>query len=139
MPRGNNIVTTVDELINPVDFTWDAELVRSIFWGNRCKQDPANSNHTGERGFCSLSIITGMGYFLYAQHIIVNGKLSLDNDAFQYKLVGRTGVRHGRNCGNSKCLAKLKFLGGGLSMDLYHAEISLQIDTWLIWEDALCV
>ena len=33
MPRGNNIVKTVDELINPVDFTWDADLIRSIFWG----------------------------------------------------------------------------------------------------------
>ena len=29
-PRGNNIITTVDELINPVDLTWDAELVKSI-------------------------------------------------------------------------------------------------------------
>jgi hypothetical protein len=32
MPRGNNLVTRVDELINPVDPTWDADLVRSIFW-----------------------------------------------------------------------------------------------------------
>lgn len=29
--RGNNIVTTVDELINSVDHTWDVDLVRSIF------------------------------------------------------------------------------------------------------------
>ena len=29
--RGNNIVSTVDELINPVDITWDVDLVRSIF------------------------------------------------------------------------------------------------------------
>ena len=33
MPRGNNMVKTVDELINPVDFTWDADLIHSIFWG----------------------------------------------------------------------------------------------------------
>jgi len=32
-PRDNNIITTVDELINPVDFTWDVELMRSIFLG----------------------------------------------------------------------------------------------------------
>jgi hypothetical protein len=32
-PRGNNIVTRVDELINPVDSTWDANLIRSIFGG----------------------------------------------------------------------------------------------------------
>ena len=31
-PRGNNIITTVDELINPIDSTWDVELVKSIFW-----------------------------------------------------------------------------------------------------------
>ena len=29
--RGNNIISTVDELINHVDSTWDADLVRSIF------------------------------------------------------------------------------------------------------------
>jgi hypothetical protein len=29
--RGNNIIFIVDELINPVDSTWDADLVRSIF------------------------------------------------------------------------------------------------------------
>ena len=29
--RGNNILRTVDELINPVDCTWDVELIRSIF------------------------------------------------------------------------------------------------------------
>lgn len=31
--RGNNLVTRVNELINPVDFTWDEQLIRSIFWG----------------------------------------------------------------------------------------------------------
>jgi hypothetical protein len=31
-PRGNNIITRVDELINPVDSMWDANLIRSIFW-----------------------------------------------------------------------------------------------------------
>jgi len=31
--RGNNLVTRVNELINPVDFTWDEPLIRSIFWG----------------------------------------------------------------------------------------------------------
>ena len=29
--RGNNIISTVDELINHLDSTWDADLVRSIF------------------------------------------------------------------------------------------------------------
>ena len=32
MPRGNNIITTVDELIHLIDLTRDAELVKSIFW-----------------------------------------------------------------------------------------------------------
>jgi len=41
--RGNNIVTTVDELINPIDFTWDVDLVNSLFWRvdvNRILQIP---------------------------------------------------------------------------------------------------
>ena len=29
--RGNNIISIVDELINHLDSTWDADLVRSIF------------------------------------------------------------------------------------------------------------
>jgi len=32
-PRGNNIVTRVNELINPVDSTWDTNLIRSSFGG----------------------------------------------------------------------------------------------------------
>jgi len=31
-PRGNNIIRTVDELINPVNATWVVYLVKSIFW-----------------------------------------------------------------------------------------------------------
>jgi hypothetical protein len=30
--RGNRLVTTVDELINPIDHTWDVDLLKSIFW-----------------------------------------------------------------------------------------------------------
>jgi len=30
-PRGRNLVTTVDELINPIDANWDVDLVRSLF------------------------------------------------------------------------------------------------------------
>jgi len=29
--RGNTIITTVDDLINPADATWDVDLVKSIF------------------------------------------------------------------------------------------------------------
>ena len=32
MAKANNIITTVDDLINPVDATWDVDLVKSIFW-----------------------------------------------------------------------------------------------------------
>ena len=45
-PRGNNIATRVDDLINPVDSTWDADLVQSIFWGvdaSRILQIPITS------------------------------------------------------------------------------------------------
>ena len=30
--RGNNLVSTVDELINPVMSSWDVDLVKAIFW-----------------------------------------------------------------------------------------------------------
>jgi len=30
--RGNNLVSTVDELINPVTSSWDVDLVKAIFW-----------------------------------------------------------------------------------------------------------
>ena len=30
--RGNNLVLTVDEIINPVNSTWDVDLVKAIFW-----------------------------------------------------------------------------------------------------------
>lgn len=32
MPRGANIITKVNDLINPVTWEWDEELVRSVFW-----------------------------------------------------------------------------------------------------------
>jgi hypothetical protein len=31
-PRGRNLVTTVDELINPIDGQWDVQLINDIFW-----------------------------------------------------------------------------------------------------------
>lgn len=31
-PRGNNLVTNVEELINPVDGNWDEEMIRDMFW-----------------------------------------------------------------------------------------------------------
>ena len=31
-PRGNILVSTVDELINPINGRWDEELIRSLFW-----------------------------------------------------------------------------------------------------------
>ncbi|GJN27875.1 hypothetical protein PR202_gb15931 [Eleusine coracana subsp. coracana] len=30
-PRGNRVVTTVDELINPIDGNWDDDLIKSLF------------------------------------------------------------------------------------------------------------
>jgi len=36
--RGNNLVRTVDELINPVSVAWDVDLVQSIF-------EPIDANH----------------------------------------------------------------------------------------------
>ncbi|KAG2540904.1 hypothetical protein PVAP13_9NG588514 [Panicum virgatum] len=31
-PRGNIVISTVDELINPIDGRWDEEMIRSLFW-----------------------------------------------------------------------------------------------------------
>ena len=42
-PRGNNLLTTVDELINPITRTWDEELINDLFWSvdaNRILQIP---------------------------------------------------------------------------------------------------
>jgi len=37
-PRGRNLVTMVSELINPIDGTWDGDLLRSVF----CPADVQN-------------------------------------------------------------------------------------------------
>ena len=42
-PRGNNLLTTVDELVNPITWTWDEELIKDLFWtvdANRILQIP---------------------------------------------------------------------------------------------------
>ena len=31
-PRGNNLITQVHDLINPVDGMWDEELINDMFW-----------------------------------------------------------------------------------------------------------
>jgi len=31
-PRGNNLITNADELINPVDGNWDEQMIRDLFW-----------------------------------------------------------------------------------------------------------
>jgi len=53
--RGNNIVTMVDELINPVDSTWDIDLVRSIFWPMGIS-NLTNSHHLKEERFCGMAL-----------------------------------------------------------------------------------
>lgn len=30
-PRGNNLISKVEELINPINTTWDVDLIKSIF------------------------------------------------------------------------------------------------------------
>ena len=47
-PRGNVLVTTVAELINPVDGRWDVNLIQSIFWPvdvHRILQIPIGHGH----------------------------------------------------------------------------------------------
>ena len=31
-PRGNTLVSKVEELINRIDGRWDVQLIRSLFW-----------------------------------------------------------------------------------------------------------
>lgn len=61
-PRGNNLVTSVSELINPITDTWDVELIRSLFWDvdvHRILQipliagrDDAVASHYNKKWFC---------------------------------------------------------------------------------------
>ena len=53
--KANNIVTMVDELINPVDSTWDVDLVRSIFWPVGIS-NLTNSHHLREERFCGVTL-----------------------------------------------------------------------------------
>jgi len=36
-PRGNNLLTAVDDLIDPATGDWDRELVEEIFWEEDAK------------------------------------------------------------------------------------------------------
>jgi hypothetical protein len=61
-PRGNILVTRVDELINLVDLTLDADLVRSIFWGIEQHIYYRYQLHGLEK-IVLLGILTGVAYF----------------------------------------------------------------------------
>jgi len=134
-PRGNNIITTVDELIHPVDLTRDVELVKSIFWA-------VDANR--------ISITPGREDFV-ARHYNRNGLFLVrsayhcqweENFGQRSKSVQASGVNRSqaeRSCGSSKSREISRFLGGDLSMDLSHAELFLAIGILLIREDALCV
>jgi hypothetical protein len=64
MPRGSNLVTKVEELINPVTRLWDEDLQRSLFWSvdvNRILQIPLSLGredttawHFNRNGFFSV-------------------------------------------------------------------------------------
>jgi hypothetical protein len=45
-PRGNILLTKVDELINPVTGTWDEELVLQTFWPQDAELILATPVHT---------------------------------------------------------------------------------------------
>jgi hypothetical protein len=45
-PRGTNILTRVSDLINPIDGSWDEDIIEDIFLADRCSQNIANSFDT---------------------------------------------------------------------------------------------
>jgi len=49
-PRGNNLVTSVEELIHPVTGAWDEELINDLFWpvdAHQILQIPLTSSREG--------------------------------------------------------------------------------------------
>lgn len=137
-PRGNNIITTADELINPVDLTWDAELVKSISWAVDAKRILQISITPGREDFVARHYNRN-GLFLVrsAYHCQWEEKFGQRSNSVQASGVNRSQA--GRSCGSSKSREISRFLGGGLSMDLSHAELFLPIGILLIREDAPCV
>jgi hypothetical protein len=45
-PRGTNILAHVSDLINPIDGSWDEDIIEDIFLADRCSQNIANSFDT---------------------------------------------------------------------------------------------
>lgn len=72
--RGNNLITRVDELINPVTGTWDEDLIKALFWDidvNRILQIPLRQGredvvawHYNKNGYFSA----GSAYHLQWNH-----------------------------------------------------------------------
>ena len=55
-PRGQCLLTTVDELINPIDGNWDIDLLRSVFCPGGCKKYSPNSAVPGKGGCGGLAL-----------------------------------------------------------------------------------
>ena len=113
MPRGNNIITTVDKLINPIDSTWDVRLVSSIFWDvdvNRILQIPITSGrddvvawHYNRNGIFSVnSAYHGEWKRRFGQHM--NDQRGGVSSTTVWKQLWKLDVP-----------AKIKILGGELS------------------------
>ena len=95
--RGNNILRTVDELINPVDCTWNVELIRSIF-----QRVDANS---------ILQIpITPRREDCVAWHYNINGMFSVKSayhDQWRNKFGARQAVAQGSETSERQVWRKL--------------------------------
>jgi hypothetical protein len=112
MLRANNLVTRVDELINPVDLTWDADLVRSILLGidaTRILQIPI----TWGREDCVAWHFNRSGLFLVRSTYHGQWKMKYGAKLNGAWLVVLATFKFGRIFGNSKCQGRLGSSDGG--------------------------
>jgi len=120
-PRGHNLVTTVDELINPVTGSWDVELIRDLFWYvdvHRILQIPLVA---GREDFVAWHFNRNVFFSVRsAYHLQWSHKFRGNLVQEQASSVG--DVKFGEICGICRFQAKSKYLAGERCMGLFHVK-----------------
>jgi len=127
-PRGNIVISTVDELINPIDGRWDEALIRSLFWSvdvHRILQIPIYSGredliawHPNRNGLFTVKSAYHCQWahkFASRNYTAVAGGSSLQS---VWKKLWKLSIR-----------ARLKSLYGELFMGVSHVLLSWLIST----------
>ena len=108
MSRGNNIIRTVDELINPVNSTWDTDLVKYIFcavYAAMILQIPITSGredfvawHYNRNGLFSVrsSVSLPMGGHIWAKKLL-NARWWCRKESCLEEAVETVGSREDKN------------------------------------------